>query len=77
MLNHVTLIGKVTDAGPKLTYSDNRQPECRWPLAIKEPGAQGRMFTTFASCSAWGKAAETMAEQLEPRHRIGYRGGGA
>jgi hypothetical protein len=47
MLNHVTLIGKATDAGPKLLYSDNGQPECRWTLAIEEPGAQGKMFTTF------------------------------
>jgi single-stranded DNA-binding protein len=65
MLNHVTLIGKVTDAGPKLTYSDNGQPECRWVLAIEESGAQGKVYTTYIPCSAWGKAAETIAAQLD------------
>jgi single-stranded DNA-binding protein len=75
MLNHVTLIGKVTDAGPKLTYSDNGQPECRWTLAIEEPGAQGKMFTTFVPCSAWGKVAGTIAEQLEPGMLVCIRDG--
>jgi single-stranded DNA-binding protein len=75
MLNHVTLICKVTDAGPKLTYSDNGQPECRWTLAIDELGAQGKTFTTYVPCSAYGKAAETIAEQLEPCMLVCIRDG--
>jgi single-stranded DNA-binding protein len=75
MLNHVTLIGKVTDAGPKLTYSDNGQPECRWTLAIEDAGAQGKVFTTYIPCSARGKPAETLAEQLEPGQLVCIRDG--
>jgi single-stranded DNA-binding protein len=65
MLNHCVLIGKVTDQGPKLTYNDAGQPECRWTLAITEPSAQGKPFTSYIPCSAYGKAAETIAEQLD------------
>jgi hypothetical protein len=75
LLNHVTLIGKVTDAGPKLIYSDNGQPECCWTLAIEDAGAQGKVFTTYIPCSAWGKAAETIAEQLEPGQPAGLHPG--
>jgi single-stranded DNA-binding protein len=74
-LNHVTLIGTVTDAGPKLTYTDTGAPECRWTLAIAEPGAQGKVFTTYVPCSAFGKAAETIAEHLEAGAMICIRDG--
>jgi single-stranded DNA-binding protein len=75
MLNHCTLIGKVTDAGPKLTYTDAGQPECRWTLAIEEPGAQGKTFTTYVPCSAFGKAAETITEQLDAGALVCIRDG--
>jgi single-stranded DNA-binding protein len=75
MLNHVTLLGKVADQGPKLTYGETGQPECRWTLAIEEPGAQGKLFTTYIPCSAWGKAAETIAEPLEPGQLVCIRDG--
>jgi single stranded DNA-binding protein len=75
MLNHVTLIGRVTDAGPKLTYAENGQPECRWTVAIEEPGAQGKVFTTYIPCSAWGKAAEIIAEQLDAGALVCIRDG--
>jgi len=75
MLNHVVLIGTVTEAGPKLTYGDTGQPECRWTLAIEGPGAQGRVFTTYVPCSAWGKAAETIAESLEAGDLVCIRDG--
>lgn len=75
MLNHVTLTGKVTDAGPKLTYGETGQPECRWTLAIEEPGAQRKTFTTYVPCSAYGKAVETIAEQLEPGMLVCIRDG--
>lgn len=75
MLNLVSLISRVTDTGPKLTYAENGQPECRWTLAVKEPGAHGAVFTTYIPCSAWGKAAETIAEQLDADALVCIRDG--
>jgi single-stranded DNA-binding protein len=75
MLNHCTLIGKVTEQGPKVTYNDAGQPECRWTVAITEAGLQGKPFTTYVPCSAYGKAAETIAEQLEPSALVCIRDG--
>jgi single-stranded DNA-binding protein len=75
MLNHVVLLGKVTGAGLKLSYNDSGQPECRWTLAIEELGGQGKVFTTFIPCSAWGKAAETVAETIEAGDLVCIRDG--
>jgi single-stranded DNA-binding protein len=75
MLNHVTLIGKVTDAGPKLTYSEHAIPEVRWTLAIEERGAGGKTFTTYIPCSAFGKAAERIAEALDAGALVCIRDG--
>jgi single-stranded DNA-binding protein len=75
MINHVLLLGRVTEQGAKLTDNDNGQLECRWTLAIEEAGAQSKMFTTYIPCSAWGKAAETIAEQLEPGMLVCIRDG--
>ncbi|MGH8064807.1 MAG: single-stranded DNA-binding protein [Candidatus Entotheonellia bacterium] len=75
MLNHVTLIGRITDAGPKLSYSETGQPECRWVLAIEERGINGKVYTSYIPCSAYGKAAETIAEQLDAGALVCIRDG--
>ena len=76
MLNHVTLIGRVTDRGPALTYGEHGSPECRWTLAIKEPGARSeQMFTMYIPCAAFGKAAETIAGQLDAGALVCIRDG--
>src|SRR5688500_16974920 len=75
MPHHVTLRGKVTDQGTTLTDAANGQSACRWTLAIEEPGAQGKLFTTYIPCSAWGRTAETIAEQLEPGMLVCIRDG--
>ncbi|MGH8072254.1 MAG: single-stranded DNA-binding protein, partial [Candidatus Entotheonellia bacterium] len=75
MLNHVVLIGRVTEHGPKLTYTEPGQPECRWTLAIEEPGAGGKVFTSYIPCAAYGRPAETMAEQLEAGLMVCIRDG--
>ncbi len=53
-------------AAQPLTCGENGSPECRWTLAIEEPGARSeQMFTTYVPCVAFGKAAETIAKQLD------------
>jgi single-stranded DNA-binding protein len=75
MINLVTVMGKVTEQGPKVTYGENGQPECRWTLAIEEHGAQAKVFTIYVPCSAFGRAAEAIAEQLEPGALVCIRDG--
>jgi single-stranded DNA-binding protein len=66
MLNHVALLGKVTDAGCKLTYSERGTPEVRWTLILEETGPEGQTFKTFIPCHSFGKSAEAIAEQIDP-----------
>jgi single-stranded DNA-binding protein len=71
MVNHVSLLGKVTDAGVKLTYSERGTPECRFTLMLEEPGPEeGKPFRTFIPCHSFGKSAESIAEQLEPGNLV-------
>jgi single-stranded DNA-binding protein len=64
-INKAIVGDKVTDDGVKLTYGENGTPEARWTLMVEEAGAN-HSFTLYVPCSAWGKAAETIAEQLDP-----------
>jgi single-stranded DNA-binding protein len=66
MMNHVSLLGKVTAAGVKLTYSERGTPECRWTLMLEETGPEGQSFKTFIPCHSFGKSAEAIAEQIDP-----------
>jgi single-stranded DNA-binding protein len=75
VLNLVSLVGKIADPGPKLTYSENGQPECRWTLVVEEPSTQGKPFLTYVPCVSIGKAAEGIAEQLEVGQLICIRDG--
>jgi single-stranded DNA-binding protein len=64
-INKCLIAGKVTDAGVRLTYGENGTPEAYWTLMVDETGANGMTFTTFIPCRAWGKSAETIAEQMD------------
>jgi single-stranded DNA-binding protein len=63
-LNRVVLVGKVTDTGPKLTYSEAGRPECRLTVQVIEAGRAGQPFSLFVPCFVYGPGAETAAEQV-------------
>jgi Single-strand binding protein family len=64
-VNHVVLVGKLTDAGPKLTYSDAGKPECRLTVMLTEASKTGQAFTVYVLVFVVGQGAEQAAEQLD------------
>lgn len=54
MLNHVSLIGRLT-ANPELRYTQNKKAVVSFRLAVKRDIGED---TDFISCAAFGKTAE-------------------
>jgi single-stranded DNA-binding protein len=65
MVAKVVLIGKVTDAGPKLYYSESGKPETRLTVMVEEPGKDNRDFRLFVPCFIYGSGAERVAADVE------------
>jgi single stranded DNA-binding protein len=63
-LNKLIICGKVTDAGPKLTYTSEGTPQCSFTLMVEEPGRDGSPFKLFVPVELFGKQAEPVAEQV-------------
>jgi single stranded DNA-binding protein len=63
-LNKVIICGKITDAGPKLTYTSEGTAQCSFAIMLKEPGRDGTPFKLFVPVEVFGKQAEPVAEQL-------------
>ncbi len=63
-INRVLLVGRVTEAGPKLTYSSDGSPQCIFTLLLEEPAKDGTMFKLFVPVEVFGKQAEPVAEQI-------------
>lgn len=59
-LNKVLLMGRVTTAGPKLTYSEKLggYPTCSFWLQVDEPGKDGAVFSSYIPVEITGKHAE-------------------
>ena len=67
MLNRVSLVAKVGEYGPKLTYRENGQPECTLTAVIKEPSRDGQtIYRTFVPVVLYGVPGEKAAAELEP-----------
>lgn len=64
-INRVLPLGKVTDAGPKLTYSEQGKPECLLTQLLTEPSKAGQEFSLFIHVSVYGTGAEQVAEQVD------------
>ena len=64
-LNRVLLVGQVTDAGPKLGYSERGSPECRLTLKLSEESKAGQAFSVFIPVFVYGSGAESAAEQVD------------
>jgi single-stranded DNA-binding protein len=63
-INKIITCGKITDAGPKLTYSTEGSPQCGFTLMVTEPGRDGAPFKVFVPVEVFGKQAELVAEQI-------------
>src|SRR5262245_43182536 len=46
-INKVIICGRVTDAGPKLTYSSEGNAQYAFTLMVEEPGRDGAPFRTL------------------------------
>jgi hypothetical protein len=56
-LNRAVIIGKVTSAGPKLTYAENGTPTCSFWLEVTELGKDGKLRYKSAGVTKDGKKA--------------------
>jgi single-stranded DNA-binding protein len=72
-INHVTLLGRVTAPGPKLTYSPSAKPECRLTLMIAD-GKGDQEFRLFVPVFVYGAGAERTAEDVESGDLIAVEG---
>jgi single stranded DNA-binding protein len=63
-INRVLLVGRVTEAGPKLTYSPGGSPQCTFTLLLEDPGPDGKRYKLFVPVDVFGKQAEPVAEQI-------------
>jgi hypothetical protein len=63
-LNKVILIGIVSDAGPKLSYSDKAKPECRLTPIVEE-GKGEQTFRLFVPVFIYGPGAESAASEVD------------
>ena len=56
-MNSVCLVGKLSRA-PSVKFENEGTQVTTFTLAITEPSREGRAFTLYVPCIAWGKAAE-------------------
>jgi single-stranded DNA-binding protein len=59
------LIGRCSEYGPKLTYSEDAKPTCSFTLIYEEAGRDGGSYRTYIPISIVGGKAESVAESLE------------
>jgi single-stranded DNA-binding protein len=64
-INHIVLVGKCGDPGPKLTYnSATAKPECRMTLIVEE-GKSEQIFSLYVPVFIYGPGAERAAEEVD------------
>ncbi len=69
-LNKALIIGRVTSAGPKLTYAENGTPTVAFWLEVTELGKDGKLYTAYLPAEVVGKQAEDIAAELDPGDEI-------
>ena len=63
-INKVLLCGRVVDPGPKLTYTPEGSPQCRFTLCLEEMGKEGQAFKLFVPVLVYNTHAEWLAEHI-------------
>jgi single-stranded DNA-binding protein len=59
------VLGTVSDAGPKLTYTLGGKPECKLTLIVEEAAKGGEAFRLYLPVFLYGDQAESAAESLD------------
>src|SRR6266545_6198005 len=62
-INKVLLVGKVTEAGPKISWTGHGTAQTSFTLQIDEPGRDGKVFKLFVPVVVYNKA-EQVAETI-------------
>jgi single-stranded DNA-binding protein len=65
-VNTCTLVGRVSPAGPKLSYASSGTPICSLVVEVDEMGLGEKIFTTWLPVRITGKYAEQTSVDLEP-----------
>ncbi|MFT8390734.1 MAG: single-stranded DNA-binding protein [Sporolactobacillus sp.] len=75
MINHVTLVGRLTKA-PELRYTPNGVAVVQFTLAVNRPfsGQDGERQADFISIIAWRGTAESLAKYLRKGSLAGVEG---
>jgi single-stranded DNA-binding protein len=68
----VILLGRVTTAGPKLTYPEKLggHPTCSFWVQVDEPGKDGQIYSSYLPVEITGKHAEDVASELNPGDEV-------
>jgi single-stranded DNA-binding protein len=73
-VNHIVLIGKCAEPGPKLTYNAaSAKPECRLTLIVEE-GKGEQVFSLYVPVFIYGPGAERAAEEVDAGDLIAIDG---
>jgi single-stranded DNA-binding protein len=64
--NVVTLVGRVSQAGPELSYASSGTPVCSLVVEVDEFGPGDKIFTSWLPVRTTGKHAEQTSVDLEP-----------
>jgi single-stranded DNA-binding protein len=64
-VNVCTVVGRVSKAGPRLTYTESGTPVCSLVVEVDELSG-GRIFTTYLPVDITGRYAEQSSVDLEP-----------
>jgi hypothetical protein len=64
-VNAVHLSGRISDHGPKSSWTEQGKGQCTFTLIVEEPGREGATFKTFVPICIVGPQAEHYAETLE------------
>lgn len=75
MINHVTLVGRLT-RDPELKYLSDGSPVANITLAVSRNfrNAAGEIDTDFVNCTIWRKTAENTANYCRKGSIIGVTG---
>jgi single-stranded DNA-binding protein len=65
-VNVCTLVGRVSQAGAKLTYASSGTPICSLVVEVDEMGPGEKIFTTWLPVRITGRYAEQSSIDLEP-----------
>lgn len=75
MINNVVLVGRLA-RDVELKYTGNGTPVASITLAVEEnfKDQNGEKKTSFINCTAWKKAAETIAQYMHKGDMLGVTG---